>query len=86
MARGGRAMDQGPQRVVGRPGLVSRRQGLRVNRSEHRAVSVLVHGDFDLHEAGDAGDHAVEIAAFSGDAHELSLSEGLQHPATRLLV
>jgi len=78
-------MDQAPQRVVSRPGLVSRRQRLRVSGSEHRTAFSLLHGDFDLHEAGDMGDHAIQRAALDGDAHELSFSEGLQHPAPSLL-
>jgi hypothetical protein len=77
-------MDQAPQGIVSRPGLVSRRQRLRVGGSEHRTASGLLHRDFDLDETGDMGDHAVQAAALDGDAHELSFSEGLQHPASSL--
>ena len=47
--------------------------------SEHRTAPGLLHGDFDLYEAGDVGDHAIQAATLGGDAHELSFSEGLQH-------
>lgn len=85
VSRGGCTMDQATQRVVSRPGLVSRRQAFRVDGSEHRTASRLYHGDFDLYEAGDVGDHAIHAAALSGDAHELSFSESLQHAAPSLL-
>jgi hypothetical protein len=88
MAGGRSAMDQATQRVVGRPGLVSRRQRLRVRGPEHRTAAGLLDGDLDLDEAGDVGDHAVQITALGGDGHELSLSKGLEHPpeATRIAV
>jgi hypothetical protein len=56
-----------------------------VDGSEHRTASGLLHGDFDLYEAGDVRDHAIQTAVLGGDAHQLSFSEGLQHPAPTLL-
>ena len=53
--------------------------------SEHRTASSLLHGDLDLHEASDTSDHAIQRAAIDGDAHQLSFSEGLEHPAPSLL-
>ena len=72
-------MDQAPQGIVSRPGLVSRRKRLRVSGSEHWTAPGLLYRDFDLDEAGDTGDHAIQAAALDSDAHELSFSEGLQH-------
>jgi hypothetical protein len=79
VARSRRAMDQATQRLVTGPGLVSRHHELRVHGSKHRIASGLLHGDLDLDQACDVDDHAISVAVVGRDAHELSLSEGLQH-------
>jgi signal transduction histidine kinase len=73
-------MDQAAQRVVSRSWIVSRLQSLRVGGPEHRAASGLLDCDLHPHERVDLRDHAIQVAVLGRDGHELSFSEGLEHP------